>query len=85
MITSFIKILELPNFGHMTTSTIKFDSCDKMLLVTSCTEIKRHNPFFKNTFILRTPRVANFAGNLKIATMFIKKIFETIEKLEITC
>ena len=34
MTTSFIEILELPNFGHMTTSTIEFDSYDKILLVT---------------------------------------------------
>ena len=24
-------MLELPNFGHMTTSTIQFESCDVML------------------------------------------------------
>ena len=29
-------------------------------------------PLFKNTFILRRPRVANFADIIKIATMFIK-------------
>ena len=35
MITSLIEILELPNFGHMTASTIKFESRDNILLVTS--------------------------------------------------
>ena len=35
MITSLIEMLELPNFGHMTTSTIQFDSLDKILLVAS--------------------------------------------------
>ena len=35
MITSLIEILELPKFGHMTTSTIKFDSLDKILLMAS--------------------------------------------------
>ena len=38
MITSFIEMLE-SNFGHMTTSTIQFESRDKILLVTSWTEI----------------------------------------------
>ena len=28
-------MLDLPNFGHMTTSTILLESCDKVLLVTS--------------------------------------------------
>ena len=33
-------MLELPNFGQMTTSTVEFESRDKTLLVTtSCTEI----------------------------------------------
>ena len=31
MITSLIEMLELPNFGHMTTSTIYFESRDKIL------------------------------------------------------
>ena len=31
MITSFMKILELPNFGHMNTSSIEFESHDKIL------------------------------------------------------
>ena len=38
MITSLIELLESPNFGHMTISTIKFESCDKILLMTSWTE-----------------------------------------------
>ena len=39
MITSLIDMLELPNFGHMTTSTMKFDLHDNFLLVTSWAEI----------------------------------------------
>ena len=39
MITSFIEMLELPNFGHIATSTIQYESRDKILLVTSSTEI----------------------------------------------
>ena len=31
-------MLQVPNFGHMITSIIQFESCDKMLLVTSWTE-----------------------------------------------
>ena len=37
MIISLKEMLELPNFGHMTTSTIYFESCDKILLMTSQT------------------------------------------------
>ena len=32
--TSLIEMLEVPNFGHMTTSTISLESHDKILLVT---------------------------------------------------
>ena len=34
MITYLIEILQLPTFGHMTTSTVLFTSGDKVLLVT---------------------------------------------------
>ena len=37
--TSVIEMLELPNFGHMSTSTIQFESSDNILLVASSTEI----------------------------------------------
>ena len=37
VITSIIQMLELPNFGHMNTSTIKFESPDKNLLLTPST------------------------------------------------
>ena len=39
MITSLIDMLDLINFGHMTTSTMKFESFDKTLLVTSWAEV----------------------------------------------
>ena len=39
MITSLIEMLELPNLGDMTTSTINFESREKILLMTSMTEI----------------------------------------------
>ena len=35
MITSLIEMLQLPNFGLMTTSTEQFESRDKVWLVTS--------------------------------------------------
>ena len=39
IITFLIEMLQLPNFGHMTTAIISFESRDKLLLVTSRTEI----------------------------------------------
>ena len=32
-------MLQLPNFGHMNTSTVQFESHDKILLVMSLAEI----------------------------------------------
>ena len=74
MITSHIKTLELLNFGHMNTSTIQFESRDKILLVTSSTGIVTFSLFQNN--ILRRPGVAIFADIIKVITMFIKKIFK---------
>ena len=54
-------MLELPNFGHMTTFTIWFESHDKILLVVSWTEIVTSQPLHQNVFILRRSKVANFA------------------------
>ena len=39
MITFLIEMLQLSNFGHMTTSTIKIESRHKILLVTSWAKI----------------------------------------------
>ena len=58
MITSLIEGLELSNFGHMTTSTIEFEACGTILMVTWWTESKTSKPFFQNISILRRPRVA---------------------------
>ena len=41
MVTSLIELLVLSDFHHMTTSTIQFEPCNKILLVTSWTEIMR--------------------------------------------
>ena len=38
LVTSLIEMLVLPNFGHITTSTIWFESRDKILLKTSWTQ-----------------------------------------------
>ena len=38
MINSLVEMIELPNFGHMTTSTIQSESRDKILLMTSWIE-----------------------------------------------
>ena len=38
MTTSLTEILQLSNFGHMTTATLQFDSHEKFWLVTSWTE-----------------------------------------------
>ena len=54
-------MLELPNFGHMTTFTIWFESHEKILLVVSWTEIVTSQPLYQNVFILRRSKVANFA------------------------
>ena len=69
-----LRILQLPIFGHVATSTIKFDSRNKTLLVTSWT--------FQNTFILRRPWVAKFADIIKIATIFVKTTFKDSKKLK---
>ena len=75
MINSLIEILELPNFGHMTTSTISFEPCDKILLETSWTGIMTPSPLFQNSIVLKRPGVAIFADIIKIITIFIKRIF----------
>ena len=75
MKTSLTEMLELPNFGHMATFTLEFESRDKILLVTSWTEIMDVIiSFFQKTFILRRPEVAIFANIIKILTTFIKTI-----------
>ena len=68
-------MLELPNFGNITLSTVKFESHDNILLVTSWTRFDAIT-FISKYFILRRSRVANFAGIIKIATMFIKRTFK---------
>ena len=72
MITSLREMLELPSFGHMTVSTIFYESLDKILLVRSWTEIMTSQPLLQHTFNLRRPVEANFADIIKIGTTLIK-------------
>ena len=79
-------MLEVPNFGHITTYVTWFDSPEKVLSVTSWTEIKMSQPLFQNTFILRRPRVVNVPDIIQIVTMITKATsedskFKTIKEL----
>ena len=47
MITSLIEMLELPNFGQMTTSTMYFDSLDTIFLLRHGQKLWGYNLFFK--------------------------------------
>ena len=76
-------MIDLPNFGHIIKSTIWFESRDKVLLVTSWTEVLTSKPLFQNTIILRKPRVVNLAGIIKITTMFIKTTIKDWKKVKI--
>ena len=80
MIISLWKVLELPRYGHMTPSTVKYDSRKKILLVTSSAEIMAPKSLFQNTFILRKPRVAIFADITKIVTIFITKNQKSVKR-----
>ena len=66
----------------MNISTIKFESCDQVLLMTSLTENMTSYPLFQNTAILGRPGVAFFSDIIKIITRFIKKYLKTQEKLK---
>ena len=75
-------MLELPDFGHMATSTILFESRSKMKLVTSSAEVKKSSPLFQSAFILRRPKLAAFDDIIEIVTMFIKTIFKDSKKVK---
>ena len=80
MIISLREVLELPKYGHKTPSTVKYDSRNKILLVTSSAEIMTPKSLFQNTFILRNPRVAIFADITKIVTIFITKNQKSVKR-----
>ena len=44
-------------------------------------DIVTPQPLFQNTFILKSPRVANSADLIKIATMIIKTAFKDSKRL----
>ena len=69
-------MLQLPNFGHMTTCTKQFESYDKKFLVTSWKEILAPYFSFQNIFILRWLGAPSFDEIIKIAIMFIKTTFQ---------
>ena len=81
--TSLIEMLQLPNFGHINTSTYNLNNVikrDKIMLVISSTEILASQPLFRNTVILRRPGVGLFVDIIKIVTRFIKQIFKDLRK-----
>ena len=55
---------------------------DRILLVTSRTEVMTLKPLFQNTFILIKPRVTNFVDIIKIAIRFIKTTFKGSHKVK---
>ena len=55
---------------------------DQMLLVMSWTEILTAYSLFENSFILRRPKVSNFAGLTKIATRLIETTFQIWKKVK---
>ena len=68
-------MLELPNFGHMTTSKIQFKPRDKT--IGDVMDITYNViTFIQNSFILRRPSVAIIAGIIKTLSIFIKKILK---------
>ena len=75
VITSLIEMLELPNFGHMITSTIRLDSSKKKI-VGDVMDRSYDVIIMSKYLILRGPRVAIFAEIIKIVTMLIKTIFK---------
>ena len=76
-------MLELPNFDHIATYTVLFDSCDKILLVTSLTEIMTPLTEINSKHLfLRRLRIDNFTDIIKIANMFIKATFKDSKNVE---
>ena len=73
MISSLIEMLQLQNFGHMTTSTIQFVSRDKFCDVRERNYDITFNS--KNLYFLKVWS-NHFANIIKIVTMFIKTIFK---------
>ena len=75
------KCQSLPNFGHMNTTAVQSESCNK-LLVRSWTKTMTSYPSLRNIFISKRPEVANFVDIIKIKIMFIKTISKTQYKVK---
>ena len=58
-------MLELSNFGHISTSTVDFETLDRSYRIIT---------FNSKTFILRMPRVTNSADFIKIAVILNKTV-----------
>ena len=82
MIASLTEMLELSNFGQITEFTIEFESCNKVLLLTSWTKTMTPQLFFQKNLILRRLGVAIFAGIIKIVTLFIKTTHKDSRKIK---
>ena len=82
MIASLTEMLELSHFGQITEFTIEFESCNKVLLLTSWTKTMTPQLFFQKNLILRRLRVAIFAGIIKIVTLFIKTTHKDSRKIK---
>ena len=72
-------MLEPPNFGHMTASTIWLELRDNGNTMDRNYEVII---FLSNTFFLRRSWVANFPDMINIATICIKTTFKISKKAE---
>ena len=75
-------MLELSNVGNMSISKILFKSRDKVLSMTSKTDIMTSIDLFQNSFVLTRPIVAISPDIIKFVTMFIKKFFKGSKKVQ---
>ena len=66
----------------MNTSTIEFQSHDKILFLTTWTEIITSQPLLQNTFILRRSGAVNYPDIIKLATILIKNERDIINQNE---
>ena len=75
-------MLELPDFGQMSTFTIQFESRDKIFAGDVIDRNYDLIIFISKCRFLRRPRVTTFADIIKIITRFIKKIFKDSRKVK---
>ena len=75
MITPQVEMLEVPNFGHMTTSTIQFGSRDNICWLGHRQKLDIITFISKHLYFKQT-RVANFADIIKIVTIYVKITFK---------